>query len=99
MLLVGCVMSFFGIGADPAVKVYTAESYPTAIRATGTNLIEGCGRLLSGVVGPSLIPLLLAASGVVAMFVLVGAVALGAVGAVALFGQETKGRTLEQITG
>jgi hypothetical protein len=26
VLLVGCVMSFLGIGVDPAVKVYTAES-------------------------------------------------------------------------
>ncbi|HLI37812.1 MAG TPA: MFS transporter [Streptosporangiaceae bacterium] len=99
VLLAGCVMSFFGIGVDPAVKVYTAESYPTAIRATGTNLTEGFGRLLSGVVGPSFIPLLLAAGGVVAVYSLVGGVALLAVLMVALFGQETRGRALEEIAG
>jgi putative MFS transporter len=98
VLLVGGLMSFFGIGADPAVKVYTAESYPTAIRATGTSLTEGAGRLMSGVVGPSLIPLLLAAGGVVAVYSLVGAVALVAVVVVFCFGEETRGRSLEAIT-
>jgi MFS transporter, putative metabolite:H+ symporter len=98
VLLVGGLMSFFGIGADPAVKVYTAESYPTPIRATGTSITEGFGRLLSGVVGPSLIPLLLAAGGVVAVYSLVGAVALIAVVVVFCFGEETRGRPLEAIT-
>ncbi|HWE10702.1 MAG TPA: MFS transporter [Solirubrobacteraceae bacterium] len=98
VLLVGCVMSFFGIGADPAVKVYTAESYPTEIRATGTAVTEGCGRLLSGVVGPSLVPLLLAAGGVVAVYSLVGMAALVAVLTVAVWGEETQGRPLEAIT-
>ena len=97
VLIVGCVMSFFGIGADPAVKVYTAESYPTSIRATGTALTEGFGRLLSGVIGPSLVPGLLAIGGVTAVYGLVGAVALVAVLTVALTGEETKGQTLEAL--
>jgi putative MFS transporter len=97
VLLLGGLMSFFGVGADPAVKVYTAESYPTPIRATGTSLTEGVGRLMSGVVGPSLIPLLLAAGGVVAVYSLVGAVALVAVLVVFCFGEETRGRSLEAI--
>ena len=78
--------------------MYTAESYPTPIRATGTSLTEGFGRLLSGVIGPAFIPLLLAAGGVVAVWSLVGAVALVAVLVVTLFGAETKGRPLEAIT-
>ena len=98
VLVVGCVMSFFGIGVDPAVKVYTAESYPTSLRATGTSLTEGIGRLFSGVIGPSLIPLLLDAGGVSAVYLLIGAAAIVAVVAVAIFCEETKGRTLETIT-
>jgi putative MFS transporter len=98
VLLIGCVMSFFGIGVDPAVKVYTAESYPTSVRATGTSVTEGIGRLFSGVIGPSLIPLLLDAGGVRAVYLLIGAVAIVAVITVAVFGEETKGRTLESIT-
>jgi MFS transporter, putative metabolite:H+ symporter len=97
VLVIGCVMSFFGIGVDPAVKVYTAESFPTAVRATGTSMTEGIGRLFSGVIGPSLIPLLLDAVGVDAVYVLVGGVALVAVVTVAVFGEETKGRRLEAI--
>ena len=98
VLLIGCVMSFFGIGVDPAVKVYTAESYPTSVRATGTSVTEGIGRLFSGVIGPSLIPLLLDAGGVRSVYLLIGAVAIVAVITVAVFGDETKGRTLESIT-
>jgi putative MFS transporter len=98
VLLVGCVMSFFGIGADPAVKVYTAESYPTEIRATGTAVTEGFGRLLSGVIGPAFVPLLLVAGGVVAVYTLVGVAALVAVVTVAVWGEETRGRPLEAIT-
>ena len=90
-------MSFFGIGVDQAVKVYTAESFPTAVRATGTSVTEGIGRLLPGVLGPALIPLLLDAAGVGAVYLLVGGVALIAVVTVALFGEETRGRRLEAI--
>lgn len=97
VLVTGCVMSFFGIGVDPAIKVYTAESFPTAVRATGTSATEGIGRLFSGVIGPALIPPLLDTVGVGAVYLLVGAVALVAVVTVVLFGEETKGRRLEDI--
>lgn len=97
VLVIGCVMSFFGIGVDPAIKVYTAESFPTAVRATGTSMTEGIGRLLSGVIGPSLIPPLLDTAGVGAVYLLVGAVALVSVATVVLFGKETKNRRLEAI--
>jgi MFS transporter, putative metabolite:H+ symporter len=97
VLVIGCVMSFFGIGVDPAVKVYTAESFPTAVRATGTSMTEGIGRLFSGVIGPALIPPLLDVAGVSAVYLLVGGVALVAVVTVALFGEETKNRRLETI--
>lgn len=98
VITVGAVMSFFGIGVDPAVKVYTTESYPTPIRGTATSATEGFGRLFSGIIGPALIPPLLAAGGVTAAYGLVGGVALLAVITVALLGEETRGRTLEQIT-
>lgn len=97
VISVGVVMSFFGIGVDPAVKVYTTESYPTAIRGTATSATEGFGRLLSGIIGPALIPPLLAVGGVAAAYGLVGGVALLAVVTVAVLGEETKGQTLEHI--
>lgn len=96
VLLVGGLMSFFGIGVDPAVKAYTAESFPTEYRAWGTATTEGMGRLLSGVIGPSLIPIVLDNWGVGAVFLLVGVVALVAVVIVVRFGHETAGMTLEE---
>lgn len=98
VIIVGSVMSFFGISVDPAVKVYTAEQYPTTVRATGTNATEGFGRLISGVVGPAVIPFLLVSSGVVGVFSVVGAVAIVAVLAVAFLGKETRGLSLEEIS-
>jgi hypothetical protein len=57
----------------------------------------------AGGFGPSLVPLLLDAGGVGAgrvraVYLLIGAVAIVAVITVAVFGDETKGRTLESIT-
>jgi putative MFS transporter len=96
ILVLGCLMSFFGIGVDPAVKTYTSESYPTEIRAWGVATTEGFGRLVSGVIGPSLIPVVLSSFGVGAVYVLVGTVALLAAAVVLVFGRETRGLTLEQ---
>ena len=98
VLALGCAMSFFGIGVDPAVKVYTSESYPTAMRGWGTATTEGFGRLISGVAGPALIPLLLDNAGVSAVFTLVAVVALAAVAVTWRFGHETKGMNLEEIS-
>jgi putative MFS transporter len=98
VLAVGIVMSFFGIGMNPAVKIYVAENYPTRIRATGVATAEAVGRLISGVLAPAYFPFLLAGGGVAAAYGFVGALGLVGVGAVAAFGTETKGRTLEQIS-
>lgn len=96
IILLGCLLSFFGIGVDPAVKTYTSESYPTEIRAWGVATTEGFGRLISGVAGPSLIPIVLSNFGVGAVYSTVGSVALIAVVVVFFFGRETHGMTLEQ---
>jgi MFS transporter, putative metabolite:H+ symporter len=98
VLAVGCIMSFFGIGVDPAVKTYTSESYPTVMRGWGTATTEGFGRLISAVVGPAFIPFLLDNAGVGAVYTLVGVVALAAVTVTWLFGRETKGMNLEEIS-
>jgi len=97
VILVGSVMSFFGISVDPAVKIYTAEQYPTTVRATGTNATEGFGRLISGVIGPAVVPFLLVSTGIVGVFSVVGGVAVLAVAIVVLMGRETRGLSLEEI--
>jgi putative MFS transporter len=98
VLAIGIGMSFFGIGMNPAVKIYVAENYPTRIRATGVATAEAVGRLISGVLAPACFPFLLASGGVAVAYSFVGVLGLVGVGAVALFGSETKGRTLEQIS-
>ena len=98
VLIVGMIMSFFGIGANPAVKVYVAENYPTRVRATGVATTEAVGRLIAGVVAPAYFPFLLIGSGVVAAYSFVGALGLVGVLAVAILGTETKGKSLEEIS-
>ncbi len=97
VIIVGSFMSFFGISVDPAVKVYTAEQYPTSVRATGTNATEGFGRLISGIIGPAIVPFLLVSTGVVGVFSVVGGVAVIAVIVVVAMGRETRGVSLEEI--
>lgn len=96
ILLCGMVLSFFGIGVDPAVKIYGAEQYPTVIRETGVGLIEGVGRLLGGALAPYFLSLVLDSHGVAGAYFLVAGVALVGVLAVAVLGRETRGQTLEK---
>ena len=98
VLAVGIVMSFFGIGANPAVKVYVAENYPTRMRSTGVGTAEAVGRFIAGVLVPAYFPFLLLSGGVVAAYPFVGALGLVGVLAVAILGTETKGRLLEEIS-
>lgn len=92
------LLSFFGIGVDPVVKIYGAEQYPTRLRETGIGMVEGVGRLFGGVLAPFIMAFILAASGVSGSYIFVGVVATVGVLAVAIFGQETKGRTIEAVS-
>jgi putative MFS transporter len=97
-LCFGMILSFFGIGVDPAIKIYGAEQYPTRVRETGVGFIEGIGRLIGGVLAPFIMAFILAGSGVVGSYVFVAAVAMLGVLAVAFIGAETKGKMLEQVS-
>ncbi len=92
------LLSFFNLGAWGIVYTYSPELYPTAIRATGAGIAAAVGRI-GGIIGPFLTPVLvptLGQSGVFAMFmVLLVVTALN----VWLLGEETKGRSLEEIAG
>ncbi len=91
----GMVMSFFGIGVDPAIKIYGAEQYPTRFRETGIGFTEGVGRLIGGVVGPFILSFFVVSGGASGSFFFVGVVALIGVLAVVFLGRETRGKTLE----
>ncbi|MHB2024756.1 MAG: hypothetical protein ACYCO3_15795, partial [Mycobacteriales bacterium] len=63
----------------------------------GTNATEGFGRLISGIIGPAIVPFLLVSTGVVGVFSVVGGVAIIAVVIVATMGSETRGVSLEEL--
>lgn len=98
LVLWGCLLSFFNLGAWGVVYTYTPELYPTAIRGFGAGAAAAFGRL-AGIVAPYLTPWLLTSGGLTqpAVFALFMAVfALTALDVLVL-GEETKGKPLEQI--
>lgn len=90
-------MSFFGTGAFPGLKMYYAEQYPTAIRVRGAASVEAIGRTLGGIVGAAYMPVLWEVKGLSISFGLIAAMSGLAVLIMLLFGQETRGLTLEAI--
>ena len=98
VLFWGCFLSFFNLGAWGVVYTYTPEMYPTRVRGTGTGWAAAFGRF-GGVLAPLVVGQMLGRWGVgyQAIFLMFSAVLLlGAVN-VALLGEETKGKSLEEI--
>ncbi len=95
----GCLMSFFGTGTFPGLKMYYAEQYPTRLRATGSSTVEAVSRLLGGVVGPYFVPVLLATVGIAGIFRVIGLVGIAGPIVVLFWGKETAKRTLEEVSG
>lgn len=97
MLVYACTMSFFGTGAFPVLKIWYAEQYPTPVRGTGAATVEMVARLLGGVVGAFAFPIVVAKNGLGTAFYAVAAVTFVGVIVMAIFGRETRGKTLERI--
>lgn len=100
LILWGCLVSFFNLGAWGVTYGYTPELYPTWLRGTGTGSAAAFGRI-GGVIAPLVVGKLMGAwgGGFTAVFVMFAAVLVaGSIGVVAL-GEETRGRTLEEISG
>src|SRR5438552_18097569 len=90
------LLSFFNLGAWGVVYTWTPELYPTAVRATGAGVAAAVGRV-GGIIGPYLTPVLvpaIAESGTFAVFMVVLRITAAAV---ALLGEETRRRSLEEI--
>jgi putative MFS transporter len=92
------IMPIWGISSVLAVLVsYSAEIYPTQVRARGTGLVAGFSKT-GGVLVIALVAIAIAPPSI-AGTALIGAVPLTvAVVAVAAFGIETRERQLEEIT-
>ena len=97
ILLWGSVISFFNLGAWGVVYTYTPELYPTRLRGTGAGFAAGFGRLW-GIIAPLSIGWQLAffGSDATVFFVFMAVMLIGALIVLAL-GEETKGKSLEEI--
>ncbi|WP_026161485.1 MFS transporter [Corynebacterium ciconiae] len=71
IIVSGCFLSFFNLGAWGALYAIGPELYPTALRATGTGAAAGFGRLAS-IAAPLIVPPLLAFGGQVLLFTVFG---------------------------
>jgi len=94
----GSWMSFFNLGAWGVVYTYTPELYPTRVRGTGSGWAAAFGRL-GGILAPLAVGAMLKDWGrshteIFGMFALL--LILGGL-VVALLGEETKGKSLEEI--
>ncbi len=80
-----------------SLYLYTAELYPTRVRALGTSTGTAWLRLAS-ILGPQVFGNTIGGGSFGGAFLVFGLVALGACIVVALFATETKSRTLEEIS-
>ncbi len=100
VLVFGCMLYFFSLGAWGCVYAYTPEVYPTEARATGAGWAAAFGRI-GAFTAPFIVPVLYRtygeAIGFTYVFGLLTAVFTVAALVVGLFGRETKGQSLEDI--
>lgn len=80
-----------------SLYLYTAELYPTRVRALGTSTATAWLRLAS-ILGPQVFGNTVGSGNIGGAFLVFGLVALGACVVVALFATETKSRILEEIS-
>ncbi|GAA2178704.1 MFS transporter [Brooklawnia cerclae] len=62
IIVAGCALSFFNLGAWGALYAIGPEIYPTSMRGAGTGAAAAAGRV-AGVIAPLLVPLLLTGGG------------------------------------
>ena len=92
IIIAGCFLSFFNLGAWGALYAIGPELYPTHIRGRGTCAAAGFGRIAS-IISPLIVPPILAAAGQPWLFVLfASAFAIAAIAAFTL--PESKGKAL-----
>lgn len=98
LLVSSSFLAAFTNGSAAVYYAYTAELYPTAIRATGMGAASAVGRI-GAIAAPITIGYVYQSVGFTNVFLaLVGALAI-AVAVIVAFGEKTAGRSLEQLEG
>lgn len=94
ILVAGCCLSFFNLGAWGALYAVTPEIYPTTMRGTGSGGSAAFGRLAS-IIAPLVVPVLATVGGLPLVFIVLSAAfAMATVAAIML--PEWRGRQLEE---
>lgn len=100
VLIFGCLLYFFSLGAWGAVYAYTPEVYPTKVRGSGAGWAAAIGRI-GAIAAPYIVGLVYQTKGKEAgftyVFLMLTIVFAVVAVVIALAGIETKGRTLEEI--
>ena len=92
VVVTGCALSFFNLGAWGALYAIGPELYPTATRGSGTGAAASFGRLAS-ILAPLLVPLLMPSGQAVVFGVFASAFVIAAIAAFTL--PERRGVALE----
>lgn len=93
ILMAGCLLSFFNLGAWGALYAIGPELYPTHLRGSGTGAAAGFGRLAS-IAAPLIVPAVLAVAGAGWLFALFAA-AFAIAAAAAFTLPEQRGKVLD----
>lgn len=100
VLVYGCLLYFFSLGAWGAVYAYTPEVYPTKARGSGTGWAAAVGRI-GAIAAPYIVGLVYEAKGKEEgfsyVFIMLTVVFAIVAVIIAAAGVETKGLTLEEI--
>ncbi|MHA3055459.1 MFS transporter [Acinetobacter sp. ANC 4633] len=97
IMLWGCLMSFFNLGAWGVLYTYTPEQYPTNIRAFGSGWAAAIGRI-GGIVAPIVVThLIVDPEAFHHVFMMFTVVLLAVAAVILVLGEETQGKTLESI--
>jgi putative MFS transporter len=101
ILIYGCLLYFFSLGAWGCVYAYTPEVYPTAARGSGCGWAAAFGRI-GAFIAPLVVPMIYRTygekTGYVYIFTLLTAVFAIVAIVVAILGKETMGKSLEEIS-
>jgi putative MFS transporter len=100
VLVFGCLLYFFSLGAWGAVYAYTPEVYPTRARGSGTGWAAAVGRI-GAIAAPYIVGRVYETKGKQAgfsyVFVMLTIVFAVVAAVIAIAGIETKGRSLDEI--
>jgi len=98
IILWGCILSFFNLGAWGITHTYSAEQYPTHARATGVGWAAACGRT-GGIIAPMAVGAIMTGPDKMGTVFMMFTIVLAIIAADIIFlGRETMNKTLDELT-